>query len=92
MSYNDHSSSVIRLLSVRPSTTVNNSETPGPILFKILLEPFVNVRLKICTHGLGPLIKMVKTLRNLLLQNQESFKAEYWYIALETQGLRSLLK
>ena len=35
---------------------------------------------------------MVKTLKNLLLQNQERFEAETWYIALETQGLPSLLK
>ena len=30
-----------------------------------------------------------KTLKNLLFQNQESFKAESWYIALGTQGLLS---
>ena len=33
---------------------------------------------------------MVKTLENLLLQNQESFWAESWYIALRTQALPSL--
>ena len=30
---------------------------------------------------------MVKTLKNLLLHNQESFGAKPWYIALRTQGL-----
>ena len=30
---------------------------------------------------------MVKTLKNLLLQNQDSFEAECWYIALGTHGL-----
>ena len=33
---------------------------------------------------------MVKTFKNLL-QNQESFEAESWYIALGTQALPSLL-
>ena len=32
---------------------------------------------------------MVKTHKNLLLKNQESFMAEYWYIASGTQDLRS---
>ena len=30
---------------------------------------------------------MVKTLKNFLLQNQESFEAESWYIASGMQGL-----
>ena len=53
----------------------------------------------ICLTGFAPLNKMAtmpifgkKTLKNLLLQNQESFKAESWYIALGTQGLPSLVK
>ena len=33
-----------------------------------------------------------KTLQTLLLQNQENFKAESWYIALGTQELPSLFK
>ena len=33
---------------------------------------------------------MVKTPKNLLLLNQESFGAESWYIALRTEGLPSL--
>ena len=53
---------------------------------------------EICTNGYGPLIKMAampiygKTLKSLLLQNQESFKAESWYIASWTQDLLSLFK
>ena len=35
---------------------------------------------------------MVKRLKNLLLQNRESFEAESWYIASGTQGLSSLFK
>ena len=34
---------------------------------------------------------MVKTLKNLLLQNQESYEAESWYIASGTQGLPNCL-
>ena len=33
-----------------------------------------------------------KTLENFLLQNKESFDAQYWYIASGTQGLPSLFK
>ena len=32
---------------------------------------------------------MVKTLKNLLLKNQESFEAASWYTASGTQGLPS---
>ena len=35
---------------------------------------------------------MVKTLKNLLLLNQESFNAEFKYIALRTLGLPNLFK
>ena len=48
--------------------------------------------------GYGPLIKMAampiysKSLKSLLLQDQESLKAESWYIALATQGLSHLYK
>ena len=35
---------------------------------------------------------MVKTLKNLLFQNQESFEAESWYVALETQGLTKFVQ
>ena len=35
---------------------------------------------------------MVKTFKNLLLQNQKSYDLETWHVALGTQGLRSLFK
>ena len=35
---------------------------------------------------------MVKTLKNLFHQNQESFGAEPWYLASSTEGLLSLFK
>ena len=46
--------------SVCPSTPSNkfSSETPGPIFFKLHVEPSVKGGLKICTNGHGPLIKM----------------------------------
>ena len=75
-----------------------SSETHGPIFFKFLLEPSFNGELKIYTNGLGLLIKMAtmpiydKTLQNLLLQNQESLKAKYLYVASGTQGLPNLFK
>ena len=46
-----------------------------------------------CSNGQGPLIKMAampiygKTLKSLLLQNQESFGAESWYTTSRAQGL-----
>ena len=62
------------------------------------MEPSVKRGMKICTNGHEPLNKMAavfihgKTLKNLLLQNQESFKAESWYIASGAQGLSNLFK
>ena len=59
------------------------------------MEPCVRGGLKIYTNGHGPLIKMAampiygKTVKNLLLQNQESFGAESWYIASRIQGLET---
>ena len=85
------------LLSIgqRPSTPLNDfSETPGPIFFKLHVEPCVKGGLKICRNGHGLLIKMatmpiygknpsymVKTLKNL--QSRESF----WYKASWTQSI-----
>ena len=34
---------------------------------------------------------MVKTFKNLLLQNQKSYDLETWHLALEAQALQSLL-
>ena len=35
---------------------------------------------------------MVKTLKNLLLQNQKSYDLETWHVASRTQGLQSLYR
>ena len=50
----------VRRLSARPSTPLNDfsSETPGPIFFKLNVEPSVKWGLKIYTNGYGTLIKM----------------------------------
>ena len=54
--------------------------------------------LKICLNGSMSLDKMDampiygKTLKNLLLHNQESFEAESCYIAWDTQDLPNLFK
>ena len=55
MSYCDHLPSVIR-----PFKPLNDfsSVTPGPIFFKLHVEPSVKEGLKICSDGHGPLIKM----------------------------------
>ena len=67
-------------------------ETPGLIFFNIHTELTVAWGLKSCSNGRGPLIKMAtmpiyatKTLKNLL-QNQESFIDEFWYIGLRTRS------
>ena len=41
-------------------TSLNNfsSEIPGPIFFKLNVEPSVKGGLKVCTNGHGPLVKM----------------------------------
>ena len=66
-----------------------------PIFFKFHLEPSVDGGVKICTNGHGLSNKMavmpIKTFKNLL-QNQESFKVEFWYIVWRTRGLPSLFK
>ena len=67
--------------------------TSGPIFFTLHVEPSV----KVCANGHGPLRwppcpYMVKILKNLLLQNQESFEAESLYIASGIQGLPNLFQ
>ena len=59
----------------------------GPSVKRVLIN---------CSNGSAPLNKMgamhiynVKTLKNLFLQNQESFEA--YYIASGTQGLEPIL-
>ena len=61
MSYSDHLPTAIRRCPfVRLSPTPLNifSEAPGPIFFKLHMEPSVKGMLKIYTNGHGPLIKM----------------------------------
>ena len=55
MSYCDHLPSVIH-----PTTPLNDlsSLTPGPIFFKLQVEPRVKGGLKFFTNGHGPLIKI----------------------------------
>ena len=84
--------------SVCVSTPLNDfsSEIPGPIFSKLHVEPSGKGGLKSYTNCYGPLIKMAamsiydKTLKTLLFQNQETFKAESWYITSRTQGLPGL--
>ena len=62
------------------------------------MGPSVERVLPSCLNGSGALNKMAslsiygKNLKNLLLQNQESFWAETWYIALLSQALPSFFK
>ena len=56
-----HPSPMVFRPSVRcMSTLLNNfsSETPGPIFFRLHVEPSVKEGLKICLNGQGLLIKM----------------------------------
>ena len=62
------------------------------------MGPSVERVLTICLNGSALLNKMAalpmygKKLKNLLLQNQESFEAESEYISLGTEDLPSLFK
>ena len=76
MSYCDHLPFV-----VHPSVVHHPA-----ICLQFHVEPFVKGGLKIHTNGHSPFIKMAtmpiydKAFKNLF-QNQESFKAESWYVA-----------
>ena len=60
--------------SVRPSTISDDfSETIGPIVIKFYVQPPGSLGTKCCSTGLGHMTqdgKNVKTLKNLVLQNQ----------------------
>ena len=97
----DHLSIRVSDRRLRPLIPLNDfsSETSGPIFFILDAKLSVNGGLRICSNGHGLLIKMAampvhgnKTPLRTLLQNQASFKDEYWYIASGTQGLPSLFK
>ena len=55
-----------------------SSETPGPVFFKLNVEPFVKGGLKICSNEQGLLIKMAamliygKTL-NIVFRTEKAF-------------------
>ena len=61
------------------------------------MGPSVERVLTVCLNGSVPLIKMAamlicgKTFKTFLLQNQESFESESWYLAFGTQSLPSFL-
>ena len=82
MSYCDRLQSIV----CNPSS-IHVFENPGPIFFKLYVEPSVKGGLKIVqmvtVHKLRwPFCPyMVKTLKNLL-KNQESFKAEYYIYSI----------
>ena len=86
--------------SVCPSIPLNDfsSESPGPNFYKLHVEPFVKRDWKFVQMVTvrevrwPPCPYLVKTLKNLLFQNQESFEAESWYIAFGTPGLPILFK
>ena len=65
---------------------VSFSETFWPIFTRFYMGPSFERVLKICSMVLchwtrwPPCPYMVETLKNLLLQNQESFEAKSWYI------------
>ena len=75
------------------------SESSRAIFTRFHTGPSVERILTICSNGSAPLNKMAampiygkKNLKNLLLQNQESFGADSWYIASWTQDLPGLFK
>ena len=72
-----------------------SSEITGPIEAKFLWDGGT----EICSNGPGHMAKMadmpiymVKSLKNLLLQNQMGDHLETWYAALGAQVLPSLFK
>ena len=69
MSYCAHLPSFVVRLST-PLNDLTASENPGPISFKLHVEPSVKGGLKICSNGHSPLIKMaaMPILSLLLLQ------------------------
>ena len=79
-------------------SNVFSSETAWPIKAKFYEEPPWEGGTKVYINGPGHMTKMapcpymVKTLKNLLLQNQMSYDLETWHVASGTQALQSLYK
>ena len=75
-----------------------SSETALPIKAKFYVEPPWEGGTKVCINGPGHMTRwppcpyMVKTFKNLLLQNQKSYDLENWHVAFGTQALQSLYK
>ena len=86
---------------VRPFTFSNvfSTETARPINVKFYVEPPWEGGKKVYINGSGHMTKMaampiymVKTFKNLLLQNQKSNDLETWHETSGTQALQSLHK
>ena len=75
-----------------------SSETALPVKAKFYVEPPWEGGTKVYINGPGHMTKMppcpymVKTFKNLLLQNQKFYELETWHVALGTQALQSLYK
>ena len=66
-------------------------EIAWPIKAKFYVEPPWEGGMKVYIIGPGHMTNMVKTFKNLLLQNLKSFGLETWRVALGTQALQSFL-
>ena len=79
-------------------SNIVSTETTGPIEAKFHMEPPWDRKTKVCSNGLGHMIKMAampiygKTLKILLLRNQKADDLETWYAALGAQVLSCLFK
>ena len=91
---------VVRPSVVRPFTFSNifSSETAWPIKAKFYVEPPWEGGTKVCINVPGHMTKMaaisymVKTLKNLRLQNRRDDFHETWYVASESPAHHSLYK
>ena len=75
-------------------SNIFSSKTAWPFKAKFYVEP----PWEVCIKGLGHMTKMavmpimVKTFKNILLQNQKSYDLETWHAASGTQALQSFNK
>ena len=60
------------------------SEKAWLIRAKFNVEPSLEEETKVDINGPGHMTKMVKTIKNLLIQNQWSYDLVTWHAALET--------
>ena len=79
-------------------SNIISSKTTGPIEAKFHVEPSWDGGTKVCSKGPGHMTKMAamliygKTLKNLLLRNQNADDIETWYAASGARVLPSLFK